>query len=100
MYPLYIFTMLHAPMVARVQEVFIGKNCKECTEDFVIAFDGVSELSNPMCIHKWKQAKKDRDARVFSFIIGNNEAGGLAPISDFVYFIDTGHDPAGLMIER
>jgi len=64
--------------------------------DLLFITDGVSDISDPRCIHRWNEAKREQHARVFSCIIGGNDAGGLAPVSDYVYFVRAGpsHSPA------
>ena len=55
--------------------------------DLLFLTDGGSEISGKGVITEWKRVKKEQDARVFSFIIGGDDAGGLSSISDYVYFI-------------
>lgn len=61
--------------------------------DLLFITDGVSDISNPRCLHRWKEVKKEQRARIFSCIIGGNDAGGLAPVSDYVYFVRSGPSP-------
>ena len=55
--------------------------------DLLFLTDGVSEISNRAVISEWIRVKEKQDARVFSCIIGGTDPGGLAPISDYTYFI-------------
>ena len=55
--------------------------------DLLFITDGVSDISDPSSIREWKKVKEEQKARVFSLIIGSDDAGGLAPVSDYTYFI-------------
>jgi uncharacterized protein with von Willebrand factor type A (vWA) domain len=59
--------------------------------DLLFITDGVSEISKSL-IDEWDRVKKEQDARVFSLIIGANEAGELKPISDYTYFVQKDQD--------
>ena len=72
-------TALKSGLVSLKQPAYRGA-------DLLFITDGVSDISNREFIHAWKRVKEEQEARVFSFIIGN-DAGGLAPISDYTYFI-------------
>jgi uncharacterized protein with von Willebrand factor type A (vWA) domain len=55
--------------------------------DLMFITDGMAALSDKNLTDNWKKVKSDQDARVFSMIIGNDNAGGLQPISDYVFFV-------------
>jgi uncharacterized protein with von Willebrand factor type A (vWA) domain len=55
--------------------------------DLIFLTDGYSELSEQPLIREWNEIKKERNARIFSLIIGNNNAGGLEQVSDHTYII-------------
>jgi len=59
--------------------------------DLLFITDGVSEISKSI-IDEWEKVKKEQDARVFSLIIGSENAGGLKPISDYTYFVQKDRD--------
>ena len=63
--------------------------------DLLFLTDGVSEISGRGVITEWKRVKKEQDARIFSFIIGGDDVGGLSSISDYVYFIE--EDPERML---
>jgi uncharacterized protein with von Willebrand factor type A (vWA) domain len=53
--------------------------------DLLFITDGLSSLSNEDLIREWNTFKKEHDTRVFSFIIGNDTAGGLETVSDHTF---------------
>jgi len=55
--------------------------------DLLFLTDGYSELSEQPLIREWNEIKKERNARIFSLIIGNNNAGRLEQVSDHTYII-------------
>jgi len=55
--------------------------------DLLFLTDGYSELSEKPLIREWNEIKKERNARIFSLIIGNENAGGLDQVSDHTYII-------------
>jgi uncharacterized protein with von Willebrand factor type A (vWA) domain len=55
--------------------------------DLLFLTDGYSELSEQPLVREWNEIKKERNARIFSLIIGNNNAGGLEQVSDHTYII-------------
>ncbi|AKB26503.1 hypothetical protein MSMTP_3034 [Methanosarcina sp. MTP4] len=55
--------------------------------DLLFLTDGYSELSEQPLIREWNEIKKERNARIFSLIIGNNNEGGLEQVSDHTYII-------------
>ncbi len=55
--------------------------------DLLFLTDGYSELSERPLIREWNEIKKERNARIFSLIIGNETAGGLEQVSDHTYII-------------
>lgn len=57
--------------------------------DILFITDGDAEISDRRIIHEWKQIKKELKVRVYSCIIGGLDAGGLTPISDYTYFIQS-----------
>jgi uncharacterized protein with von Willebrand factor type A (vWA) domain len=63
--------------------------------DLLFLTDGVSEISGRGVITELKRVKKEQDARIFSFIIGGDDVGGLSSISDYVYFIE--EDPERML---
>ncbi len=55
--------------------------------DLLFLTDGYSELSEQPLVREWNEIKKERNARIFSLIIGNNNAGGFEQVSDHTYII-------------
>ncbi len=55
--------------------------------DLLFLTDGYSELSEKPLIREWNEIKKERNARIFSLIIGNDNSGGLEQVSDHTYII-------------
>ncbi|MGB9938510.1 vWA domain-containing protein [Methanosarcina sp.] len=55
--------------------------------DLLFLTDGFSELSEVPLIREWNEIKTERRARIFSLIIGNDDAGGMEKVSDHTYFI-------------
>lgn len=60
--------------------------------DLLYITDGFSVISDKKLIAKWDEIKEERNARVFSMIIGNDDAGGLKEISDYTYFIQSSNE--------
>ncbi len=56
--------------------------------DLMFVSDGYSVLNDPAHMDEWSVLKSANDVRVFSIIINNDDAGGLAEISDHVYVLD------------
>jgi len=71
--------------------------------DLLFLTDGVSELSEKPLIREWNEIKAEREARIFSLIIGNYDAGGLEQVSDHTYIIrnsenwEVGESPASFV---
>lgn len=56
--------------------------------DLLFISDGYSVVNNPAFMDEWNELKTANDARVYSVIINNKDAGGLEEISDHVYILD------------
>jgi uncharacterized protein with von Willebrand factor type A (vWA) domain len=56
--------------------------------DLLFISDGHSTVSDPVITAEWNILKEMNDARVFSVIINNDDAGGLDELSDSVYIMD------------
>lgn len=56
--------------------------------DLMFVSDGYSVVNNPVFMREWNDLKAANDARVYSIIINNKDAGGLEEISDHVYILD------------
>jgi uncharacterized protein with von Willebrand factor type A (vWA) domain len=71
--------------------------------DLLFLTDGFSELSEVPLIREWNEIKTERRARIFSLIIGNDDAGGMEQVSDHTYLIrnaenwDIGESPASFV---
>lgn len=65
--------------------------------DLLFITDGISELSNREVLSSWKKFKRKQESRVYAFIIGSTDEGGLSEISDYTYFIqpDPGWEESG-----
>ena len=61
------------------------KEKKFKSADLLFITDGLSSLSDKGLIQDWNAFKKENDTRVFSFIIGNDTAGGLEVVSDHTF---------------
>ncbi|MCL2786868.1 MAG: VWA domain-containing protein, partial [Methanomassiliicoccaceae archaeon] len=67
--------------------------------DLLFISDGHSIVSDPVITAEWDMLKEMNDARVFSIIINNDDAGGLEELSDSVYMMnnaDLGGDYLGI----
>lgn len=56
--------------------------------DLLFISDGHSVVNNPALLAEWNELKELNDARVYSIIVNNKDAGGLEDISDHVYILD------------
>jgi uncharacterized protein with von Willebrand factor type A (vWA) domain len=56
--------------------------------DLLFISDGHSTVSDPVITAEWDILKNENDARVFSVIINNDDAGGLEELSDSVYIMN------------
>ena len=56
--------------------------------DLLFISDGHSVVSDPVITAEWGMLKEMNDARVFSVIINNDDAGGLEELSDSVYIMN------------
>jgi uncharacterized protein with von Willebrand factor type A (vWA) domain len=71
--------------------------------DLLFLTDGFSELSEMPLIREWNEIKTERRARIFSLIIGNDDAGGMEQVSDHTYLIrnaenwDIGESPSSFV---
>jgi uncharacterized protein with von Willebrand factor type A (vWA) domain len=71
--------------------------------DLLFLTDGFSELSEMPLIREWNEIKAERRARIFSLIIGNDDAGGMEQVSDHTYLIrnaenwDIGESPSSFV---
>jgi uncharacterized protein with von Willebrand factor type A (vWA) domain len=63
--------------------------------DLLFITDGKSEVSEELVLARWEEAKKKYNAKVYSLIVGNSEAGGLSEISDYVYLVEMELDSEG-----
>jgi uncharacterized protein with von Willebrand factor type A (vWA) domain len=55
--------------------------------DILFITDGMAAISDKTYTAEWETVKKVQDARIFSMIVGNDNAGGLQSISDFIFFV-------------
>ncbi len=55
--------------------------------DLLFITDGIWPSPDIAIINEWNILKKEKDARIFTLVIGNNNAGGLTPVSDFTYLM-------------
>jgi len=64
--------------------------------DLLFLTDGYSIITDENLINEWKELKEEKEARAYTIIIGNDQPGGLEPISDRVYYLNTpfGWDPS------
>jgi uncharacterized protein with von Willebrand factor type A (vWA) domain len=60
--------------------------------DLLFLTDGYSVISDQNLLQEWSELKAEHGVRCFAMIIGNDNAGGLAPISDKVFILKR---PAG-----
>ncbi len=56
--------------------------------DLLFISDGLSVINDKKLLNRWQQWREEKDGRVFTVIIGNDRAGGLDEISDYVFMID------------
>ena len=56
--------------------------------DLMFISDGHSIVSDPSISSEWEVLKEMNDARVFSIIINNDDAGGLEELSDSIYIMN------------
>lgn len=56
--------------------------------DLLFITDGIWPSPDKEVIERWNMLKKEKDARIFTLVIGNNNAGGLTPVSDYTYLMD------------
>lgn len=56
--------------------------------DLLFITDGIWPSPDNSVIDEWNFLKKEKDARIFTLVIGNDNAGGLTPVSDFTYLMD------------
>ena len=56
--------------------------------DLMFISDGHSIISDHMITEEWNLLKEMNDARVFSVIINNDDAGGLEELSDSIYIMN------------
>jgi uncharacterized protein with von Willebrand factor type A (vWA) domain len=56
--------------------------------DLLFITDGIWPSPDNSVINEWNILKKEKDARIFTLVIGNDNAGGLTPVSDFTYLMD------------
>ena len=73
--------------------------------DLLFITDGYSILSDEAVLQDWKELKEEKEARAYTIIVGNDQPGGLEPISDRVYYLNTpfGWDPSqspGKLLKR
>jgi uncharacterized protein with von Willebrand factor type A (vWA) domain len=73
--------------------------------DLLFITDGYSILSDEAVLQEWKGLKEEKEARAYTIIVGNDQPGGLEPISDRVYYLNTpfGWDPSqspGKLLKR
>ncbi len=60
--------------------------------DILFISDGLSEISDKNLIQKWQNWKTEKKGRIFSIIAGNDYAGGLQDISDYVFLLTSPYD--------
>jgi uncharacterized protein with von Willebrand factor type A (vWA) domain len=58
--------------------------------DILFISDGHSVISDISITSEWYLLKEMNNAKVFSVIINNDDAGGLEELSDSVYIMDSG----------
>ena len=61
------------------------KEKKFKSADLLFITDGLSVLSDDRLVQEWNTFKAEYDTRVFTFIIGNDTAGGLEVVSDHTF---------------
>jgi uncharacterized protein with von Willebrand factor type A (vWA) domain len=57
--------------------------------DLMFVSDGHSIVSDPSITAEWDLLKEMNNARVFSVIINNDDAGGLEELSDSIYIMNS-----------
>lgn len=60
--------------------------------DLLFITDGYSILSDQKLLDEWAQLKEVEGVRCFTIIIGNDNAGGLTPISDRTFYLRKAND--------
>lgn len=55
--------------------------------DLLFVTDGLGAVTDQTLLNRWTEFKETYDARIFSCIVGNDNAGGLDEISDNIYFL-------------
>ncbi|MBT8508721.1 hypothetical protein AZH53_09920 [Methanomicrobiaceae archaeon CYW5] len=54
--------------------------------DLLFITDGLGGVTDRSLVDRWTEFKETKDARIFSCIVGNDDAGGLNEISDNIYY--------------
>jgi uncharacterized protein with von Willebrand factor type A (vWA) domain len=65
--------------------------------DLLFITDGLSKVTDDRLLREWESLRQGRGARIFTIVIGNDNAGGLEKISDHTFVLEAGTGPAGVM---
>ena len=68
------------------------KQKKFTSADLLFITDGLSVVSEKSLVKKWNALKKESDTRIFTMIVGNDNAGGLEDLSDHVFLLAEADD--------
>jgi uncharacterized protein with von Willebrand factor type A (vWA) domain len=63
------------------------KQKKYTAADLLFISDGLSQITNQNLLQDLENWKKTHEARVFTIVVGNNKAGGLDKISDYIHML-------------
>jgi uncharacterized protein with von Willebrand factor type A (vWA) domain len=65
--------------------------------DLLFITDGLSKVTDDRLLREWESLRQGRGARIFTIVIGNDNAGGLEKISDHTFVLEAGTGRAGVM---
>jgi len=65
--------------------------------DLLFITDGLSKVTDDRLLREWESLRHDRGTRIFSIVIGNDNAGGLEKISDHTFVLEAGNGPGWAM---
>jgi uncharacterized protein with von Willebrand factor type A (vWA) domain len=65
--------------------------------DLLFVTDGLSKVTDDRLLWEWERLRQGRGTRIFTIVIGNDNAGGLEKISDYTFLLEAGNGPAGAM---